>query len=163
VLTVSEAATNASCVGSCNIHLVKVAAGVQGGRIETTICDQAPRPQRSPDELLRAWAVADRAVGRRVAPCESPLRDAGDPPRCISCRCARSIGAVGMPSQPPATGNTRLLESPVEREVDATPARQSAACRAGKLPATLVGRRGGRPPRSLERPHDGRSASGGHL
>jgi hypothetical protein len=48
VLTVSEAATNASCVGSCNIQLVKVAAGVQGGRIETTICDQAPRPTALP-------------------------------------------------------------------------------------------------------------------
>ena len=53
---------------------------VQGGRIETTICDQAPRPQRSPDEPLRAWAVADRAVGRRVAPCQGPPRNAGHPP-----------------------------------------------------------------------------------
>ena len=46
-------------------------------------------PQRSPGEPLRAWAVADRAVGRRVAPCERPLRDAGDAPRCIPRRRAQ--------------------------------------------------------------------------
>jgi hypothetical protein len=34
--------------GSCNIQLVKVAVGVQGGWIEATICDQAPRPTALP-------------------------------------------------------------------------------------------------------------------
>src|SRR5215217_3755525 len=48
VLPVSEAVTNASCVGSCNIQLVKVAVGVQGGWIEATICDQAPLPAALP-------------------------------------------------------------------------------------------------------------------
>jgi len=52
VLTVSEAVTNASCVGSCNIQLVKVAVGVQGGWIEATICDQAPLPAALPWRAL---------------------------------------------------------------------------------------------------------------
>ena len=37
-------------------------------------------PTALPDEPLRAWAVADRAVGRRVAPCQGPPRNAGHPP-----------------------------------------------------------------------------------
>jgi hypothetical protein len=52
VLPVSEAVTNASCVGSCNIQLVKVAVGVQGGWIEATICDQAPLPAALPWRAL---------------------------------------------------------------------------------------------------------------
>jgi hypothetical protein len=45
VLAVSKAATNASCVGSCSIQLVKVTIGVQGGWIEATIRDRAaPNP-----------------------------------------------------------------------------------------------------------------------
>jgi hypothetical protein len=48
VLTVSEAVTNAFLCGSCNIQLVKVAVGVQGGWIEATICDQAPCPTALP-------------------------------------------------------------------------------------------------------------------
>jgi anti-sigma regulatory factor (Ser/Thr protein kinase) len=48
VLAVSEAVTNAFVWGSCNVQLVRVAAGVQGGWIEATICDQAPRPPSLP-------------------------------------------------------------------------------------------------------------------
>jgi hypothetical protein len=40
VLAVSEA-TNASCVGSCSIQLVKVTIGVQVGWIEATVRDRA--------------------------------------------------------------------------------------------------------------------------
>jgi len=65
VLAVSEAVTNVIRYGSCNLQPVKVAVGVQGGWIQATIRDRAARiPHRSPDEPLRAWAVADRAAGR---------------------------------------------------------------------------------------------------
>ena len=109
-------------------RLVKVA--VRGERRLDRGDDLRPgpaSPQRSPEEPLRAWAVADRAVGRRVVPCEGPLRDAGDPPpvQPSSTRPGRSVRSGCLP-KPPTTGNTGLLESQVEREVDATPARQSA-------------------------------------
>jgi hypothetical protein len=48
VLTVGKAVTNAIVWGSCNIQLAKVAVGVQGGWIEATIWDQAPRPTALP-------------------------------------------------------------------------------------------------------------------
>jgi len=136
---------------------------VQGGRIETTICDQAPRPQRSPDEPLRAWAVADRAVGRRVAPCESPLRDAGDPPRCIPRRRAqvdrwdRDAFLSRLRRAIPDSWNRRLNGKSLQR-------------RLGRPPPVGLGRylphssEGGEAALHARwRSHDGRSASGGHL
>jgi hypothetical protein len=98
--------------------------------------DRRPRhprtPHRSPDEPIAGGAVADRAVGRRGVPCEGPRRDAGDPPpvhpsgtgdrrRPRADRCGR-----GDLPQKPTTGNTRTPGAWVEREVDATPARQPA-------------------------------------
>jgi hypothetical protein len=62
--------------------------------------------------------------------------------RYIPRRCAQPIGAVGMPSQPPATGNTGLLESQVEREVDAPLARQSAPVALGSYLPQSSGKAG---------------------
>jgi anti-sigma regulatory factor (Ser/Thr protein kinase) len=68
VLAVREAATNAILYGSCDAQPVKMTVRVQGGWIEATIRDRAaPIPRGSRDEPSRAWAVADRAVGRRGA------------------------------------------------------------------------------------------------
>jgi hypothetical protein len=123
VLPVSEAVTTPSCVGSCASHTAPL------------------------DEPLRAWAVAHRSVGRRVVLCEGPLRDAVTLRRCVlgdgDRRGAQADrgGRADLP-RPPTTGNTGLLESQVEREVDATPARQSAPVALGELPATLIGQGG---------------------
>jgi hypothetical protein len=87
VLPVSEAVTNAILSGFLHLQPVKVAVRVQDGWIEATICDRAARtPHRSPGEPLRAWAVADRAVGRRVVRCEGPLRALVTLRRCIPRR-----------------------------------------------------------------------------
>jgi hypothetical protein len=90
------------------------------------------------------WLIG---VGRRVVLCEGPLRDAVTLRRCVlgdgDRRGAQAdrCGRADLP-RPPTTGNTGLLESQVERVVDATPARQSVPVALGELPATLIGQGG---------------------
>jgi hypothetical protein len=150
---------------------VRVAVGLQAGWIEATICDRAvPASHTAPVTTpCRAWAVADRAVGRRVVLCEGPLRDAGDaPPEHPSAdwhlskrqadRCGHHDRLSRLRRASPDSWNRRL-----NGKVDATPARQSASVTLGSYLRHSSGKAARHPPRSLQRSHDERSASGGHL
>jgi hypothetical protein len=139
-----------SCGGSCDIQPVRVAAGVQGGWIEATICDQALRPPSLPDEPLRAWAVADRAVVDELRFAKARSGTLVILRRCIPLVGApRPIGAVGMTvpaaddGHHRAPGNRRLNGQSMHPRVGSRP-----ACRTGKLAATLVGK-AARPPSRL--------------
>jgi hypothetical protein len=153
-----------SC-NSCNLQPVKVAVGgckAAGSRRRSAT---RPRvPQRSPYEPLRAWAVADRAVGRRVVPCEGPLRTQVTLRRCIPRRRAQAdrCGRDAFPSRLrraiPDNRHRRLNGESMHR-------RLGSPCLShwGSYLPHSSGKAARPPPRSLQRPHDGRSASGGHL
>ena len=80
VLTVSEAITNAFLLGPATSNWSRWPSGCKAAGSRRRSATRPRFPQRSPGEPLRAWAVADRTVGRRVAPCQGPPRNAGHPP-----------------------------------------------------------------------------------
>jgi len=91
-----QAATNAILYGSCDAQPVQVTIGVQGGWIQATIRDQGRPPSRTaPLMSLRGrglWLIG--AVGRRVAPCQGPPRDAGAPSPVHISRRLRRLGEL---------------------------------------------------------------------
>jgi hypothetical protein len=109
-------------------------------------------------------------IGQYEVCLRRPLRDAGDPPpvgpsatgdrrRAQADRCGRD----DLP-QPPTTGQYRTTGIAGEWGVDAPPARQPVPVALGSyLPHSSGKAARPPPPCSLQRPHDERSASGGHL
>jgi hypothetical protein len=120
--------TTPSCMGPA-LQPVKVTIGVQGGWIEATIRDQGcPIPHCFSDEPSRAWAVADRAVGRRVAPCQSPPREIGDPPPAH-----RRPAATGQLPRWPGGRQPPTAVAPAQSNWHAPPSSGWAACSDGRL------------------------------
>jgi hypothetical protein len=167
-----EAVTNAILCGFLQHPAGQGRRRVHGGWIEATIGDRAtPAPHTAPltsrcgrggrwltgllvDEVCLARARAGMLVTlRRCIPRGLVIVDAPGP-----------IGVVEMIFPKAYDGQYRTPGIAwVEREVDATPARQPAPVALGSYLPNSSGKRRGRPPRSLQRPHDERSASGGHL
>jgi hypothetical protein len=127
---------------------------------------RSPRPP-APSTSRSRWACFSRK--RRLSLSPVGIRDSVARRSSISvpmcCRRGAQADQCGRGDllQPPTTGNTGQLASQVEWGVDAPPARQSAPVALGSYLPHSSGKRRGRPPCSLQRPHDERSASGGHL
>jgi hypothetical protein len=125
---------------------------------------RSPRPP-APSTSRSRWACFSRK--RRLSLSPVGIRDSVARRSSISvpmcCRRGAQADQCGRGDllQPPTTGNTR------------TSGIAGSRCSAGRGCSSLShwgatchthrARRRGRPPRSLQRPHDGRSASGGYL
>ena len=104
MLTVSEAATNASCVGSCNIQLVKVAAGCKaaGSRRRS-----ATRPRVHSAPLTSSWGRRRWLIGQLVDELRLARVRSGTLVNLHGASLVgapRSIGGIGMPSSAACDG-----------------------------------------------------------